>query len=240
MNASLDIGNTFYKLGLFSQKTMLEVEIFENPDDLISYLNTKNIKNVVLADVTGQKSELLISKIKNRYPTLIVNNNTSIPIVNRYLSPESLGPDRLCAAVGAHSLFKNQPVLNIDTGTCIKYNFVNEANEFIGGSISPGLLMRYKALNAFTAKLPLLEPDFNYFKLLGQTTAESIHSGVLFSAVAEVLQMIEFYNSLFNGLKVVLSGGDTDFFAKHLKNTIFANPNLVLIGLNEILLHNIK
>ena len=78
MNASLDIGNTFCKLGLFSQKTMLEVEIFENPDDLISYLNTKNIKNVVLADVTGQKSELLISKIKNRYPTLIVNNNTSI------------------------------------------------------------------------------------------------------------------------------------------------------------------
>jgi type III pantothenate kinase len=240
MNASVDIGNTFCKLGLFSQKTMLETESFKNTEELFAYLKTKKIQNVAIADVTGPKGEQLIHKISNCYPTLIVNNKTNIPIINRYLSPESLGPDRLCAAVGANSLFKDQPVLNIDTGTCIKYNFINESNEFIGGSISPGLLMRYKALNAFTGKLPLLEADYDYFKLIGQTTNDSIHSGVLFSAVAEVLQIMEFYSGLFSGLKVVLSGGDTDFFAKHLKNTIFAHPNIVLTGLNEIFLYNSK
>lgn len=238
MTIAIDFGNTSTKIGLFNGKNLTETHTFYDYQKILPFLELHKPEKVVLADVVGDKTEEIINSISNQYLTLKINSNVKLPIGINYQTPQTLGSDRLCAAVGANAVFKNIPVLNIDTGTCIKYNFINNNNEFVGGAISPGILMRYKALNYYTGKLPLLKPDFNYYNLIGKNTAESLHSGVLFATVAEVTQIIELYEQKFNNLKIIVSGGDTDFLAKHLKNTIFAHQNLVLIGLNEILLYN--
>jgi type III pantothenate kinase len=141
--------------------------------------------------------------------------------------------------VGANLYFPNQDVLVIDAGTCIKYDFVNKANAYLGGSISPGLQMRFKALHTLTEKLPLVQPVLNVDYLIGSSTEEAILSGVLNGCIAEIDGIIQQYKSNYKNLKVVLSGGDSIYFDKTLKNSIFASPNIVLEGLNAILDYNV-
>jgi type III pantothenate kinase len=171
---------------------------------------------------------------------LLFNSETPIPIKNRYRSAHTLGSDRLASAIGGNSLAPGQDILVIDAGTCVKYNYVNANNEYIGGGISPGLQMRFKAMNTFTSRLPLLEPVESYTELIGTNSNESILSGVQLGVINEVDAFIDQYRQQFNNIKVFLTGGDTDFFAKRLKNRIFADQNLILKGLNEILEYNLK
>ncbi|MDQ3192959.1 MAG: type III pantothenate kinase, partial [Bacteroidota bacterium] len=158
----------------------------------------------------------------------------------KYLSPETLGKDRLAAVAGASLVFPNVNVLVIDAGTCIKYDFINNKSEYLGGGISPGIKMRYAALNNFTQKLPLLEPIKEVTLLSGNTTISSIHSGVQLGALSEVKEIINLYLEKYIKITVILTGGDMEFFKPVMsgKNNIFADSFLIHKGLNHILSYN--
>jgi type III pantothenate kinase len=237
----IDVGNTRLKAAVFNGSEMLEAFVFDNTVKLItSDLFTKyNISNCIVASVKSGIEDF-VNQLKQETHTLLFSAETPVPIKNLYVSVTTLGRDRLAAAVGGSFLFPNKNVLVIDAGTCLKYNFVNDKSEFLGGAISPGLKMRFKALNTFTARLPLIEMDADFDKPVGGTTSESILSGIVLGTLAEVEGMIEQYKALYNNLTVVITGGDVYFFEKRLKNSIFADQYLILKGLNLILEHNIN
>ncbi|MCE9540132.1 MAG: type III pantothenate kinase [Bacteroidetes bacterium] len=197
------------------------------------------IKHCIVASVV-ENVEPFIDQLKEKTQTLLFSNQTLVPLINLYQSANTLGSDRLAAAVGGASLFPGKNVVVIDAGTCVKYNFVNSNNEFIGGAISPGLKMRFKALNTFTSKLPLLDVNEKFDTLIGTTTSESILSGVEIGIIAELEGIIDSYKQLFPDINVVLTGGDANFFEKRLKRRIFTDSFLILKGLNCILNHNLK
>jgi type III pantothenate kinase len=169
--------------------------------------------------------------------TFHIKHSTPVPIKNNYATPATLGMDRLCAAIGAKSLFPSNPVLSIDIGTCIKFEFINAKNEYEGGNISPGLKMRFASLNNYTSKLPYLEPE-KTMGPIGKSTNEALRLGVQQGMLFEIRAMIETMQTLHPNLKTVSTGGDLPFFVNDLKTHIFADLLLVLRGINEIYLHN--
>jgi len=168
-----------------------------------------------------------------------LSQTTEVPFINEYATKNTLGVDRMALASAAVLKYPNKNVLVIDAGSCITYDFISDKRIFKGGSISPGIAMRYRALNQFTDKLPSLN-RIDAFSLTGNSTEEAIHSGVLNGLIIEINGIIEEYKLQFEKLTVVLTGGDTIFLAKRLKNSIFANPNFLLVGLNNILIQNSK
>ena len=241
MQLVIDIGNTRVKAALFEGKELKQNFVFDSTKELIdSGIIEKNpIKNCILASVVNEIGDF-ISELKGRLNVLIFNAETPTPIKNLYKSAHSLGSDRLAGAVGGNFLFPDKNVLIIDAGTCIKYNFVTKDNQYLGGGISPGLQMRFKAIHTFTSRLPLLEVDEKMDDLIGTDSNESIVSGAQKGAVAEVDGIIEQYKQQYPDINVVLTGGDVKFFEKRLKNSIFADQNLILKGLNEILEYNLN
>ncbi len=240
MNLILDIGNTYTKIAVFEKNVMLKK--FTTSSDLIDtsiykLQETYLLKNCIISSVTKFKSNFLKS-LKSFDTLLELNQKTNVPFQNQYKTPTTLGVDRIALASAAASQHPNKNTLVIDAGTCITYDFINTSNKYLGGAISPGISIRYKALHQFTANLPLLEPD-NY-KLIGDDTQSSIHSGVLNGLIHEIDGVISQYNSKYSNLTVVLTGGDTNFLAKKLKSSIFATPNFLLEGLNSILTHNLN
>lgn len=240
MNLILDIGNTSTKIAVFEKKIMLK-KITTNSnliDKSILKLQKKYpLKNSIVSSVTKINTTTLKS-LKLIEFNIELTQKTNVPFQNHYKTPTTLGVDRIALASAAASQYLNQNTLIIDAGTCITYDFINTSNEYLGGAISPGVSMRYKSLHQFTANLPLLEPD-NY-KLIGNDTKSSIHSGILNGVIHEINGVISQYNSKYSNLTVVLTGGDTYFLAKKLKSSIFAIPNFLLEGLNSILTHNLN
>ncbi len=232
MQLIIDIGNTRKKFALFKEQTFL-FKTVGNDQDLIKLLEENPIKRAIISSVASHdKIESVLLKCKVSY--IHLSAKTRLPIRNNYLTPTTLGDDRLANVVGANALFPNQNVLTIDCGTCIKYDMVTQKKEYSGGAISPGLTMRFKALHNQTKQLPLLEKEqLNY--VIGKSSKESILSGVINGTIAEIDGIILKYKELYDNLTVILTGGDTKFFEKELKCNIFAEPNLTLIGLNEIL-----
>jgi type III pantothenate kinase len=145
-----------------------------------------------------------------------------------------LGQDRIAAVVGAYSLYNKKDIIVIDAGTCLTIDFLSEKGEYIGGRISPGIEIRYKALHTFTDKLPLVTKE-NTIPIIGNDTVSSILSGVQQGILAELRLIISEYRLRKPEAIAVVTGGDAFFFEKELKSSIFANLNLVMIGLNEIL-----
>lgn len=241
MKLIIDIGNTRVKAALFEQKELKSFFVFDTPNDLLSsdIFEKYFIKNSIVASVINE-TELFITQLKNKTEVLLFTGQTPVPLKNLYQSTHTLGSDRLAAAVGGNFLFPGKDILIIDAGTCIKYNFVNNKNEYIGGAISPGLQMRFKALHTLTARLPLLQTDENFNSLTGTNTNESLLSGVETGSVMEVQGFIDEYKKLYPDLKVILTGGDVNFFEKRLKKPIFADQFLILKGLNEILDYNVR
>lgn len=216
------------------------MRVYDNVSLLINnHLFYEEAKNVIVSSVVSDHN-LFINSLTGKSKVLLFDAGTAVPIKNLYESASTLGSDRLAAAIGSFTLYPDQNVLTVDAGTCIKYNFVTEKNEYIGGAISPGLNMRLKALNAYTNRLPLLKPDFNYENLTGINTHESMMSGALIGAVAEAEGMIKRYENIHKNLIVVVTGGDGPYLCKQLKNRIFAHPHLILTGLNTILNYNIE
>lgn len=231
----LDFGNTCIKAGSFSGTKMQEVRIYANIEELLKDVEFVNKHNhAIVCSVTND--HLKFTECFKKVTSIVFTSETIIPIENLYKSNTTLGSDRLAASIGAFSLYPNTNVLCIDCGTCIKYNFVSAKNSYLGGGISPGLKMRFAALNHFTNKLPLVNLEENYDKLVGENTNESILSGVIIGTTKEIEGIIEEYSLKYPDIKIVITGGDGNFFAKHLKkNSIFTHPDLVLIGLNNIL-----
>lgn len=247
MNLIIDIGNTRVKAGLFKENELKHSFIYNHSvkeENIVYELINKEIfskytvVNCILASVVDPV-DLFINQLNRHVPTLLFSSTTPTPLNNNYNSAATLGSDRLAAATGGHTLFPGKNILVIDIGTCIKYNFVTQ-NNYVGGGISPGLRMRFKALHTFTSRLPLIDPDENFETLVGTTTEESIISGAQLGAVAEINGFIERYKALFPDVHVILTGGDANFFEKRLKKPIFTDSFLILKGLNAILKYNLS
>jgi type III pantothenate kinase len=236
MKLIVDIGNTLIKAAVFNGDKLERSFEFEAEEQFISK-NLTSIYNIEYCLISSVKTDTdrLICYLKKQCIVHLFTAQTPLPIKNSYTTPETLGSDRLAAVAGASALYPYKNVLVIDTGTCIKYNFISDKNEFVGGGISLGLQMRFKALNTFTARLPLLNTDESFLILIGATTNDNILSGVQTGIIAEVDGIIDQYKSLYNNLTVVITGGDFNFFVKRLKNSIFADQFLILKGLNKIL-----
>jgi type III pantothenate kinase len=241
MNLVADIGNTRIKLALFEGDELKQHEYFVLTElhKVDGFINKHKADRAIVSSVVNA-AQVIVDGIKSKVPIVLeYNAETKIPVKNLYKTTSTLGNDRIPSVVGAQRQFPDTAILVIDSGTCIKYNFLNKQGEYLGGGISPGLNMRFQALPAFTSRLPLIEQDAQFDKLIGTDTRESILSGVQMGAVAEIEGMINEYKKQHPGLKIVLTGGDSSFFEKRLKNAIFADPELVLRGLNIILNYNI-
>ncbi|MFZ3274966.1 MAG: type III pantothenate kinase, partial [Lutibacter sp.] len=186
----------------------------------------------------GSVNKSQIDELRAEISLIELDYDTKVPFVNKYATPKTLGVDRIALVSSAISKYPNKNVLIIDAGTCITYDFVNNEGNYFGGAISPGLQMRYKALNVFTENLPLLEPS-EIVELIGNSTETSIHSGIINGVINEIDGVIEQYRKKNTDLTIVLTGGDIKFLSNRLKNGIFANPNFLLEGLNTILTYNI-
>ena len=197
------------------------------------------LNQAILSSVKPVDDEILQFLSESFDLFIELDHETELPIKNLYETPETLGKDRIAAAVGANEFFPNQNLLIIDAGTAITYDLVSEKNEFIGGNISPGLQMRFKALNQFTGKLPLVS-YFDEFQNIGRNTTEAIRAGVQNGILYEIAQTIELFNKNYQNLQIVMTGGDSIFFDKKLNYTIFVHFNITLIGLNRILEYNAK
>jgi type III pantothenate kinase len=231
----IDIGNTRIKFALFKEQTFF-VKGVGDINELKAFCKGKKIKKAIVSSVS--KSDLIESfLIEYNIPFIHLTHQTKLPIFNNYDTPKTLGDDRLANVVGAKSIYPKRNVLTIDCGTCVKFDVITGKKEYFGGAISPGLAMRFKALNTFTNGLPLI--DYNKIDyLIGKSTNESILSGVINGCLAEIDGIIAKYSAIYENLTIILTGGDAKYFENELKSNIFAEPNLTLIGLNEILLFN--
>lgn len=228
----IDQGNTRTKVALFESDTILKQGVLSSIDEIAAWSAQASRAIVSSVNVADEMLSFL-----SAIPIIRLGETTPVPIINRYATPETLGNDRLAAVVAGAKQFSKQNVLLIDAGTCITFDFLNAQNEYLGGSIAPGLLMRAKALHAQTARLPLVTLT-SKSALVGTDTISSMQSGIINGALAEIDGIIDRYKQQYPDLKVLMTGGDAAFFDKGLKNSIFADPNLVLKGLNEILDYN--
>jgi len=235
----IDFGNTQTKIALFDEDELAEIKTIDefNPQIVQSFFENHEIDSTIHSSVIDHPSEI-IDYIKSKCYFLELDQSTPLPVVNKYETPKTLGMDRLSAAVGANKIFRNKHTLVIDAGSCITYDFINNKNEYLGGSISPGINMRFKALNTFTDRLPKLGME-EVEGIIGCSTEESIILGVKNGVLNEVQGTIDDYKKDYPDLKIVLCGGDSAFFEKNLKSSIFVAPNLVVEGLNDILNFNL-
>jgi type III pantothenate kinase len=240
MNLVIDIGNTRTKFSVFNKgEVLITVPVDEFLPEHIDVLQNEHpdLKNVILSAVKDYSPKLKTS-LQNKFKYFLeLNEKTPIPIENCYKTPETLGKDRIAAAVGGFDLYPRTNLLIIDAGTAITYDIVNDKQQYLGGNISPGIEMRYKALHHFTGKLPLISPE-KFDKLYGTTTEDAIRAGVQHGVVFEVDKAIDTFKEFYKNLKVIITGGDADFFDKKLKNSFFVNFNLIALGLNRILEYN--
>ena len=243
-NLVIDIGNTFSKLAIFNNgdiEAQWQVKDL-SPVWLQDFLTDKPVENAIVSSVNADISvfeDLLISATNY----IRFTGSSSSRINNHYKTPHTLGPDRYAAVIGAEALYPEQNCLVIDAGTCTTYDFIDSDRNYRGGSISPGINMRFKAMHSFTGRLPLIEQTASSGVEFGDDTLSSMLSGVQNGVIYEVLGFIGAYSSKWPDLKVLLCGGDVNFFDTQLKSSIFAHtlktePDLVLIGLNEVIYYN--
>lgn len=236
MNFVIDVGNSFTKIGVFEKYNLIFAEKYSEFDikKFQLLINNYKIKKIISSSVKDIDLSFLNSK---NLKIISFDEKIKTPFINKYKTPKTLGKDRLAAIAGACEIFPNQNVLVIDAGTAITYDIINENNIYLGGNISLGIDMRYKALNSFTNKLPLKEKSEEFY-IIGDSTDSAIISGVQNGIVFEINGYIDYFSQYYNDLKVILTGGNCFFFEKIIKKHIFVNQNLVLIGLNKILEYN--
>lgn len=241
-NLIIDIGNSRIKAAIFDNDKIVHFTTFDSLDIVeIKHLLTHypQINHAIVSSVRKDSSQLLSDLSNHLEFVLELDLETLLPIDNLYETPQTLGKDRIAAAVGASYLYSGRNVLVIDAGTAITYDFVNEYNQYEGGYISPGLTMRFKALNHFTEKLPLVEalpPGY----IPGNNTLNSIAGGVQYGLLGELEYVIGLYSGYNDDLIVIITGGDRNYFEKLLKNHKFVALEITLIGLNRILNFNIE
>lgn len=241
MRLCIDWGNTLVKAAIFDADhkiiqyvTWQDTDAFEGIRELVTLFNPDAS---MLCSVVHHPAEVE-AFLAEQTRFIRLDTNTRLPIMNAYHSPETLGVDRLAMVVAAHHEYPDKNNLVIALGTCITYNFVAANRAFRGGAISPGLEMRLKAMHHFTDKLPEVTKEGDLL-LLGYDTETCMRSGAIYGMAAEIHGMLQAYNAEYPDFNAVLTGGDAPFFARQLKNKIFAAPDLVLKGLDLILEHNV-
>jgi type III pantothenate kinase len=242
MNLVIDAGNTQIKWAVYSGDKQHYKRSSGNWDDFTrDFLNpaTGEITAVLISSVRVLPGELMGLLKENCDHVYLLSMDLPLPLIVDYKTPLTLGKDRIAAAAGAAAIYPGHPVLIIDAGTAITFDLITEDAHFIGGNISPGLSMRFKALNSFTDDLPLATPA-NELPLLGNSTLEAIQAGVQLGITYEIDAYINSLANNFDRLRVILTGGDSSYFVKNLKNTIFVVPDLVLDGLNLVLRYQMK
>jgi type III pantothenate kinase len=241
VNLCVDWGNTSIKAAIFVDNKITESHTFsdDKAHDGVSAMITlhKPVKAILcsVANHPADFEELLKGSVKS---FLNLNTNTSLPIMNAYASADTLGVDRLALAVGAYADYPNKNVLVVSAGSCLTMNFVQSNRAFRGGSISPGLQMRLRAMNEFTDKLPKVKVDGELI-MLGYDTDTNMRSGAVYGMIFEIDGMINDYMTHYPDFNAILTGGDAPYFANKLKSKIFADPDVLLKGLNLILNHNV-
>ncbi len=236
----IDIGNTRVKLGVFLGDALIEVErtSLSGLGDVLKVFTQKYpIGRMIVASTKlgipaeirefGQKMTLYLE----------LSHETSLPVELDYDTPETLGRDRIAAAVGALALYPGQGVIIVDAGTCITYDFLDQNGVFRGGNISPGMQMRLKAMHEFTDKLPLA-PFQIQNEILGKSTIMALQNGAIRGTKFEIESFIRHMQQKFGDLTVIFTGGDANNFVDFFNSKIFVVQNLILIGLNKIINHN--
>ncbi len=240
MNLIIDQGNTQIKIGVFDKWQLVYSDSCNILDKkrLLKLKKEYNIHNCMLSSVVETGGNDVIAGLNSVFPRFkTLNSKTQLPFTVEYKTPETLGKDRIAVVAGATLLYPKKDILVIDAGTAITFEFITKNGTYKGGNISPGLHMRYKALNHFTSKLPLIEPN-EQNKLLGTTTNEAIQSGIQYGLIFEIEGYIQHLEKTHPKIIILFTGGDADFFVKKLKKRIFVPFNLVLTGLNRILEYN--
>jgi type III pantothenate kinase len=226
-----DFGNTRLKAGLFHDSTLTRVMILENdhPQEIEALLKKYNPQKSILSSVINHNPEIesLLAATTQFHK---LSYRSRLPFTTPVGKPETIGADRLALAAAAVYFYPRQHNLVIGMGSCITYNFISKEHEFLGGGISPGMEMRMKALNQYTAKLPIVKPDGNV-PLIGYDTVSNILSGVVLGMAYELDGFIDAYKQRYSNFNVHLTGGDIVYLASHLKNQIFADPELIFKGL---------
>ncbi len=238
MNLTIDQGNSSTKIGFFDKGKLISTHklVFLDKSSLSELVKKHSPENAIISSVTNENGipEDLGLNIPGKI--LFFDHQTPIPIENRYKTPETLGKDRLAAVIGAAALYPDTPLLVVDAGTAITFDLIHQ-NIFYGGNISPGLKMRFDALHQQTKKLPRTNDSISPF--WGTSTIEAIRSGVRNSLLMEFEGYIKTIKEQYPNAKIILTGGDADFFVSYTKSVIFAQPNLVLSGLNRIIEYNV-
>jgi type III pantothenate kinase len=240
----VDIGNTFVKMAVFNGTYLLGVGNYTQVQDYdVSQLFETHIITTAIVSTVKKEKDAWLGMLEERVKVQYFNRDMAHGIHNHYGTPHTLGLDRLAGIMGARYLYPNDDNLVIDAGTCITYDGVDAEGNYYGGSISPGLQMRYKALQHYTSVLPLVKADVGFNNYYGNDTETAIRSGVQNGIVYEVQGFIQSYNKQEKHLNIILTGGDSVFLDTVLKNSIFAGyiktePYLVLQGLNAAIQSN--
>ncbi len=241
MNLIVDAGNTSVKLAIF-QRNQLVFQKQASPEGFCHvakqvFDDHPGIRQAIVSSVTHLDKKGL-DVLKVFCPVHVLSQKSRLPFKNSYATPQTLGVDRMALATAAFYQNPHTNTLVVDAGSCITYDMVNDFGEYLGGAISPGLRMRYRAMHEHTSRLPLLEPVEELPDFIGKSTDSSMHSGAINGLCLEIDGMISLYASRFPHLTVILTGGDAQFLSKRLKSTIFANSNFLLEGLNYLLEYN--
>jgi type III pantothenate kinase len=242
MLLAIDIGNTRIKGAVFEHDTLLEAFVFSLDELEISIVSIlkkfPNCSDLIVASVGNTPKEVFLA-FENQLNIHFISHQSLFPFKNLYETPETLGIDRMVLASGAVLEFPNYNRLVIDAGTCVTYDFIDAEDNYLGGAISPGIRLRYEALHQYTAKLPLLTKEYpDHY--IGNSTQQAIHTGVIQGLLHEIDGFIMQYQTQYPNIIIILTGGDADFLAKRLKNTIFANSNFLLESLNQTFQYKIK
>ncbi len=230
----LDFGNTRLKCAVFSGRELSNLFVLENGsvDSIRQLVETWKPGSVILSSVINHDPAIEdFLKASTHFHKL--DHHSRMPVSTPVGKPDTIGADRLALVVAAVDLFPGKNNLVIGLGSAITYNFVNKYHEFMGGGISPGMEMRFRSLKEFTARLPLVKPDWN-FPLVGYDTKTNMLSGVILGMAKEIDGMIEAYEEKYDNFNVLLSGGDAVYFTRFLKKKIFADPDLIYRGLYAI------
>jgi type III pantothenate kinase len=225
----VDAGNTRIKTGVFKGDRLQEVLYFGSEDwnALKSFLLEHRFENTIVSSVRSEKETRWILQLLHN--PIRFHSGMELPLKNTYTTPDTLGADRLANVVAAATLAKGAALV-LDIGTCIKFDIIDDQKTYLGGSISPGINLRYKSLNDYTGALPLIE-DNSKAEWFGDSTSTCIHAGVMQGIQGEINYFLDFYSNKYPDLTIFVTGGDAHCFDFQIKNNIFVEQNLTLYGL---------
>lgn len=235
-NLIIDIGNSRIKAALFEAGTLIEDWTIHAMAEIDDIAKKVDFQYAIVSSVRWDQHHL---KEKLSFPFSFFDHFTPLPVQNTYETPFTLGLDRIASVIGARCFQAQGAVLVVDLGTCITYEFMDSADKYHGGSISPGIRMRFEAMHRQTAKLPLVEWPLESVPLIGKSTKACMQSGVYHGVYQELLGVVQAYRDIYPEVGVYICGGDAKHFESLTKQHIFVIPNLVLYGLDRILTYNV-